>query len=72
MHNLLDKAYQLLNSTRQFDFIAAFLLRLYLVPIFWMAGTKKFYAFDSTVDWFGNEDWGLGLPMPWLLVYVLT
>ena len=33
-----------------------------------MAGTKKFDNFDSTVEWFGNVDWGLGLPFPVVMV----
>ena len=37
-------------------------LRLYLVPIFWMAGARKIAGMDQTVEWFGNPDWGLGLP----------
>ena len=36
----------------------------------WMAGTKKFANFDSTVSWFGNDDWGLGLPFPALMVFL--
>jgi len=32
-----------------------------------MAGTSKLNHFDSTVAWFGNADWGLGLPLPWLM-----
>jgi len=58
----------LLDRLRFFDFLAPLLLRLYLIPIFWMAGTKKFAAFDDTVAWFGNPDWGLGLPFPALMV----
>ena len=62
----------LLNETRRVDFIAPLLLRLYLVPIFWMAGTKKWENFDSTVEWFGNSDWGLGLPFPLVLAFLAT
>ena len=54
------------------DFLAPLALRLYLVPIFWMAGTKKFANFSSTVEWFGNDDYGLGLPMPFLLVFLVA
>jgi len=54
------------------DFLAPLALRLYLVPIFWMAGTSKLGSFDSTVAWFGNPDWGLGLPFPWLLALLAT
>lgn len=62
----------ILNETRRVDFLAPLLLRLYLVPVFWMAGTKKWENFDSTVEWFGNSDWGLGLPFPLVLAFLAT
>lgn len=52
--------------------LGSLLLRLYLAPIFWMAGTSKFTAFEDTVTWFGNPDWGLGLPFPWLMAFLAT
>lgn len=60
------------DKTKVLDFIAPLLLRLYLVPILWMAGSKKFMNFTSTADWFGNEDWGLGLPLPYLFVFLVA
>ena len=70
--SLACKAQSLLNSTRAADFLAPLALRLYLVPIFWMAGTKKLANMDSTISWFGNADWGLGLPFPELLAWLAT
>ncbi|CAA0098991.1 Inner membrane protein YphA [BD1-7 clade bacterium] len=67
MLGLLQTAQGWLNKTREIDFLAPLLLRLYLIPVFWMAGTQKLAHFDSTVEWFGNPDWGLGLPVPWLM-----
>lgn len=52
------------------DGLAPLALRLYLVPVFWMAGTQKIANIDSTIEWFGNPDWGLGLPAPELLAYL--
>ena len=52
--------------------LAPLLLRLYLAPIFWMAGMSKFNSFEDTVAWFGNPDWGLGLPFPWLMAFLAT
>ena len=72
MIELLQKAQRLLNASKAVDFIAPLLLRLYLAPIFWMAGTQKFGHFSSTVEWFGNADWGLGLPFPWLMAAMAT
>jgi putative oxidoreductase len=48
------------------------LLRLYLVPIFWMAGSMKLGSMESTIEWFGNSDWGLGLPLPFLMAWAAT
>ena len=57
----------LLDSTRAFDWLGPLALRLYLVPVFWMAGTTKLDGWENTVAWFGNPDWGLGLPFPFLM-----
>ena len=67
--NPLVQLQRLLDSTRVFDFLGPLALRLYLVPIFWMAGSKKLEHIDSTIEWFGNPDWGLGLPYPELLAW---
>lgn len=60
------------EKAKIFDFLAPLALRLYLVPIFWMAGSKKFMNFSDSVDWFGNSEWGLGLPLPYLLVFLVA
>jgi uncharacterized membrane protein YphA (DoxX/SURF4 family) len=52
--------------------LAAIALRLYLAPIFWMAGSNKLSHFEDTVAWFGDSDWGLGLPFPWLMAALAT
>ena len=65
---LLNKLQDIMDTTRAVDFLGPLALRIYLVPIFWMAGTSKFAAFDDTVAWFGNPEWGLGLPFPTLMV----
>lgn len=69
---LAGKAQSLLNATKAVDFIAPLALRLYLVPIFWMAGTKKLDDIESTAAWFGNPDWGLGLPFPELMAWMAS
>ena len=69
----MDKILQLqmlLDRTRKADFLAPLLLRLYLAPIFWMAGTSKFNSFEDTAAWFGNSEWGLGLPFPELMTFL--
>ena len=66
--HVMNRLQGVLDAMRAVDFLAPLALRLYLVPIFWMAGTKKFAAFEDTVAWFGNPEWGLGLPFPTLMV----
>ncbi len=67
---ILLQLQRLLDKTRAIDFLGPLALRLYLAPIFWMAGTSKFSAFEDTAAWFGNPDWGLGLPFPALLAFL--
>ena len=62
----------LLDKTRALDFLAPLALRLYLAPVFWIAGMEKIAGFDNIVEWFGNPDWGLGLPMPVLMATLAT
>ncbi len=69
MNNLINRFQQLLTGTQVADFLAPLALRLYLAPIFWMAGVNKLNSMDSTIEWFGNPDWGLGLPFPELMAW---
>ncbi|WP_373509100.1 DoxX family protein [Thiocapsa sp.] len=70
MITLARRLQRMLDTTRGLDFLAPLALRLYLAPVFWMAGNKKLADFDSTVHWFGDPDWGLGLPFPGLLAFL--
>ena len=67
-----QKVHSLLDKSRLADFLGPLLLRLYLAPIFWMAGTNKLSNMEGTIEWFGNSDWGLGLPFPTLMAYMAT
>jgi uncharacterized membrane protein YphA (DoxX/SURF4 family) len=67
---LLSKAQHTLDNSQKLDFLAPLLLRLYLAPVFWMAGMNKLSDMDSVIAWFGNDDWGLGLPFPFLLAWL--
>lgn len=62
----------MLDRTRAIDFLGPLALRLYLAPIFWMAGKSKYDDFENTAAWFGNPDWGLGLPFPELMAFLAT
>lgn len=71
MGNAMARLRDWLDATRKADFLGPLALRLYLVPVFWVAATNKLAAMDATIYWFGN-DFGLGLPFPaamaWLAV----
>lgn len=69
---IINKLSGYLDKCRCVDFLAPLLLRLYLAPVFWMAGTKKIANFSNTAEWFGNEDWGLGLPAPYILTFFVA
>ncbi len=67
---LINKLQDILDISRSFDFLGPLALRLYLVPVFWFAGTNKLGDMENTIAWFGNPDWGLGLPFPALLAWL--
>lgn len=72
MNALIDKFRWATTQLANLDALPALLLRLYLAPIFWMAGTQKLSHFSDTVEWFGNPDWGLGLPFPLIMAALAT
>lgn len=57
-------------ALQRIDGIGPLLLRLYLAPVLMQAGWNKFNAFGDTAAWFGNPDWGLGLPFPEVMVFL--
>jgi uncharacterized membrane protein YphA (DoxX/SURF4 family) len=67
IHNLAYTYYRGLHALSKFDGIPVLAVRLYLAPIMIQAGWNKLSNFDSTVAWFANPDWGLGLPAPELM-----
>lgn len=72
MLRLLNRLQDILDATRAIDFLGPLALRLYLAPVFWIAGTNKLAHFEDTAAWFGNPDWGLGLPLPHLMAGLAT
>ena len=68
--SMILRVHELFDKTRCLDFLGPLLLRLYLAPIFWMAGTNKLNNMESTIEWFGNAEWGLGLPFPTIMAYL--
>ncbi len=74
MNTLAQRYYRARNEVfsrlQYFDGMGPLALRLFLVPVFWIAGTHKLAGMQQTIEWFGNPDWGLGLPFPTLLAYL--
>lgn len=70
MFNLMSRMRGLMNAVQKADFLGPLALRLYLVPVFWVAGTNKLGGMENVINWFGNPDWGLGLPFPTLMAWL--
>ncbi len=69
---LANRAQDLIDQLQKLDFLSSLALRAYLVPVFWVAGTHKLADMQSVAEWFGNPDWGLGLPAPMLMAWLAT
>jgi len=54
----------LLDKTKQVDFLAPLLLRIFLAPILILAGYGKITALEDTALWFEHS---LGMPFPYLM-----
>lgn len=72
MMHLIKQVSSFSESLEKLDFLPLLALRLYLAPVFWMAGMNKLNDIDNVALWFGNSDWGLGLPFPELLAWLAT
>jgi putative oxidoreductase len=73
--NAIAQRYYIIHNAifsrlKYLDGFAPLALRLFLVPVFWMAGTQKIAGMENTIEWFGNAEWGLGLPYPSLLAHL--
>ena len=66
--NIINQYSNIIAKLNKLDGIPTLFIRLYLAPVFIQAGWTKLSNFESTVGWFGNAQWGLGLPFPELLV----
>lgn len=67
MPAVINFYHRVIAHSQQLSGLAPLLLRLYLAPVLLQAGWNKYQHFDNTVAWFGNADWGLGLPAPAVL-----
>ena len=70
MQALVGLFYLFVEKLKSIEWLGPLALRLYLAPIFIGVGAHKFAHFEDMVAWFGNPDWGLGLPAPTLMVFL--
>ena len=70
--NMYTPLHKLLDKSLIFDGFAPLLFRLYLAPVMIQGGWTKYQRFEGIVDWFGNTDYGLGLPFPFVLAFLAT
>ena len=81
--HLIPLYHRILNKLQFLDGLPSLLIRFILAPVMIIAGFNKlalsgdvthfyqyFLASYDIVAWFGNSDWGLGLPMPSLLAFL--
>ncbi len=60
----------LFNSAKHLSGIPPLLFRILLFFPLYEAGTRKFANFEDTAAWFGNPEWGLGLPFPEVMTFL--
>lgn len=63
---LLNKFQNLIESFKVIDFLGPLALRIYLAPIFILAGSNKLSNVENVTYWFES----LGMPAPELMVYL--
>jgi uncharacterized membrane protein YphA (DoxX/SURF4 family) len=66
MTGILNRLQNLLDYTRTLDFLAPLALRIYLAPIFILAGSNKLKHAEHLGPYFES----LGIPAPELMVYI--
>ena len=66
MIDMLTRLQGLLDKTRKVDFVAPLLFRLFLAPIFILAGLGKLTGIENTASYFEF----LGLPAPVLMAFM--
>lgn len=65
--NLVLKLQALLDRSKQLEFLAPLLLRIFLAPILIIAGYGKLTAIEDTAYYFGEY---LGMPAPMLMAFL--
>ncbi len=81
--HLIPPYQKFLHRLKFLDGLPSLLMRLILAPVMIIAGFNKlalsgdvnhfyqyFLASEDIIAWFGNSEWGLGLPMPSVLAFL--
>lgn len=66
MTGFLARMRGVMDSTRKADFLGPLAFRIFLAPIFILAGMGKLSGIENTAAWFGS----LGIPAPMLMAYI--
>lgn len=59
MQKIIHTYDRFIHKLKSLDFTLLLALRIYLAPIFIVAGLNKLNSFNATSEWLGNSDWGL-------------
>ena len=65
--NISDTITEKLSMTKDIPLLG---IRLLLAYAFYGPAMEKWSNMEATIAWFGNPDWGLGLPFPELNAYM--
>ncbi len=71
LNNIVGAACKVMKRLQSADWLAPLAIRLYLVPVFWVAGTNKIHSergLEFTARYFDR----LGYPLPELMAFLAT
>ena len=64
---IYDKATSISTCLQSIPLLAT---RWFLALIFYFPAIEKWKNMEATIEWFGNTEWGLGLPLPEVQAYL--
>jgi len=70
MERIKEILNSLTNIANQLQDIPLLAIRFILAMGFYYPAMEKWNNMEATIMWFGNEEWGLGLPFPELQAYL--
>tara|TARA_R110002050_G_scaffold204327_3_gene339787 strand:+ start:31944 stop:32519 length:576 start_codon:yes stop_codon:yes gene_type:complete len=70
MKKLIDIYQKFLSLVKMIDGLPLLVMRFLLALGFYYPAMEKWSNMEATIAWFGNEEWGLGLPFPEIQAYL--